>query len=124
MSATTIRKARTSRPCSGYRCPNTIVPGELYLREAYFPGEEGHEDGVAPRVLAICSVCMDREVSYVATRCRVPARFGGRVVVNGRPGVIVGAPGGDLLVLLDGRRAPVRTHPMWQTEYPTVGVAR
>lgn len=47
----------------------------------------------------------------------VPAKRGMRVVVDGHPGVITGAGGGNLNVRFDGRKHTARCHPTWRVDY-------
>lgn len=57
---------------------------------------------------------------YVRARYAVPARRGGRVRFEGRPGRITGFSGGYVLVRLDGepmRGRPLICHPTWEMEY-------
>lgn len=54
---------------------------------------------------------------YVRRYYRVPAKRGGRVVVDGKPGVITSFRGASLMVRLDGDKRPVPCHPTWRVEY-------
>lgn len=113
---TTLHKARKHRLCDGYRCPHAIAPGELYVRHATFPGEEGHEEGSAPVVHAECAACVNERGSWVELRYGVPAMLGGRVTFDGTPGTIVNFTNGHLLVRTDdGRVVPI--HPKWNVTY-------
>jgi hypothetical protein len=112
----TLHRARTEKPCGSYRCPNTIEPGDLYVRHVAFPGEEGHEEGTQPWVLLECAPCVDKHGDWIRERYGVPARLGARVVFDGRPGVIIALHSGSIHVRLDsGETVPV--HPMWRMEY-------
>lgn len=58
-------------------------------------------------------------LEYVREAYRVPAEIGGRVVVNGRPGVIVKDCGHYIGVHFSGDRPNhiSRCHPLWRVEY-------
>jgi hypothetical protein len=58
---------------------------------------------------------------YVRAHYRVPARRGGRVVVDGTPGVITGFDQQYLSVRLAGTRRSVPVHPTWRVTYLTTG---
>lgn len=61
--------------------------------------------------------------SYVRGYYRVPARPGGRVVVDGHRGTIAGFDSQYLLVRFDGREPAVRAHPTWKVEYEAASEA-
>ncbi len=113
----TVHTARKARPCGEYRCPNTINPGDQYVRHVTFPGQDGYEYGTQPRVLEQCPACVDRHLRYFADRYRVPLRLGSRLLFRGEPHVVVGASGGSVLVRPADGGPAVPIHPMWQTEY-------
>lgn len=54
---------------------------------------------------------------YVRRYYRVPAKRGGRVVVDGKSGVITSFRGASLTVRFDGDKRPVPCHPTWRVEY-------
>lgn len=58
--------------------------------------------------------------TYVRQHYGVPARVGGRVAIDGQPGVIDGFDGEYLVVLFDEPRHGRRrwnAHPTWKVEY-------
>lgn len=55
--------------------------------------------------------------AYVRTYYRVPAKRGGRVVADGKPGRIVGFDGAHLRIRLDGERHSRPWHPVWHMKY-------
>ncbi len=57
------------------------------------------------------------QIDYVRRFYDVPAELERRIVFDGRPGVIVGAEGGRLLVWLDGDEHRVPVHPTWRVDY-------
>lgn len=56
---------------------------------------------------------MNRDLSYVAERYKVPARVGAPVLFEGKPGRVVGASGPHVLIRLDGERLAIPYHPRW-----------
>ena len=58
-------------------------------------------------------------MAYIREFYKVPAKRGGRVLVNGWAGTIVGAAGQYLKVRLDGSRVARRYHPTWRVTYYT-----
>lgn len=54
---------------------------------------------------------------YVRRTYGVPAKRGGRVIVDGREGVITSFRGAVLMVRLDGEARPVPAHPTWRVQY-------
>lgn len=60
-----------------------------------------------------------RSAEYIRTRYGVPAKKGGKVIFNGRPGVITGYRDAYLLIRLDGEKHSMPCHPMWRIEYLT-----
>lgn len=118
----TLHRARTAKPCGSYRCKNTIMPGDLYVRHVAFPSEECREEATTPLVTAECAPCVDGHGDWIRSRYGVPARLGVKVVFDGRSGVIVALYGGSVHVRLDGGET-VPVHPMWRMEYvaETVG---
>ncbi|MFC0431079.1 hypothetical protein [Kutzneria buriramensis] len=54
---------------------------------------------------------------YVRRYYGVPARRGGRVEFDGRPGVITSCPGAYVRVRLDGQHRSVPAHPAWRMRY-------
>ena len=56
-------------------------------------------------------------MAYIREFYKVPAKRGGRVLVNGWAGTIVGAAGQYLKVRLDGSRVARRYHPTWRVKY-------
>lgn len=55
--------------------------------------------------------------AYIRAYYGVPAKRGGRVVVDGVPGEIVGFDSQYLRVRFDGTRHVVPVHPTWQVTY-------
>lgn len=55
--------------------------------------------------------------AYVRRYYKVPAKRGGRVIANGKPGVITGFDGQYLRVRLDGEKRSTPWHPTWRMEY-------
>lgn len=121
MSTTSERIARKPRPCGAYHCGRTIEPGQRYLRHVAFPGDDGYEEGTRPWVIDECQYCSDTltdgHLSYIASVYKVPAARGGRVIFNGKPGVITGAANGYLLVRFDDKKRAAPCHPTWRMEY-------
>ena len=59
-------------------------------------------------------------MAYIREFYKVPAKRGGRVLVNGCwAGTIVGTDGQYLKVRLDGSRVARRYHPTWRVTYAT-----
>lgn len=56
-------------------------------------------------------------MDYIRRYYGVPAKRGGRVIANGKPGVIVGAQGQYLRVRIDGEKAVGNWHPDWNMIY-------
>jgi hypothetical protein len=59
----------------------------------------------------------DTAGDYVRRYYRVPAHVDGRIVLDGRPGVIVGFDGQYLVVRFDDSPAVRRAHPTWRVDY-------
>jgi hypothetical protein len=59
--------------------------------------------------------------AYVRSYYRVPAHRGGRVTIDGRPGVITGFTTQYLRVQFDGETEPVSAHPAWRVTYHDQG---
>jgi hypothetical protein len=113
---TRLCTARKPRRCDIYRCPNTIRPGELYVRHVTFPGEEGNEDGARPIVCHECEVCVNRRGEWVRDRYGVQVRLGDEVKYGGTPAKVVNFTGGHLMLLLPNGRH-VMTHPRYDVTY-------
>ncbi len=58
-------------------------------------------------------------MAYIRNAYKVPARRGGRVLINGWPGTIVGSKKHYLRVRLDGQKIARLYHPTWQVNYFT-----
>ena len=56
-------------------------------------------------------------MDYVRRTYSVPAKRGGRIKFEGKPGVITSARGGGLRIRLDGEKHSVPVHPTWEMEY-------
>ncbi len=56
-------------------------------------------------------------LEFIRSYYGVPAEESGRVVVDGRPGVITGASDARLLVQFDGAKHSVVAHPTWRVTY-------
>lgn len=56
-------------------------------------------------------------LQYIRDTYRVPAKRGGRVEFQGRPGTITSTDGARLRVRLDGDRRNVILHPTWEVTY-------
>lgn len=54
---------------------------------------------------------------YIRVAYDVPAKRGGRVIADGKPGTIVGFQGQYLRIRLDGEKAVQSWHPTWHMEY-------
>lgn len=54
---------------------------------------------------------------YIRRHYKVPAKKGGRVLFQGRPGVIVGSYQCYIKVRLDGERRAGVYHPTWEMVY-------
>ena len=54
---------------------------------------------------------------YIRRYYRVPAKRGGRVLYDGKPGTIVWTDGPYLRIRLDGVRGVASYHPLWRIEY-------
>lgn len=59
------------------------------------------------------------DLSYVREMYRVPARVGGRIVLNGMTGVIEKGAGAHLRVRIDSHPewGAIWAHPTWRMEY-------
>ena len=60
-------------------------------------------------------------MAYIRDYYGVPAKRGGRVVFNDKPGVIVGSRSQYLRIRLDSdpsTQRPRTVHPTWRMEYP------
>jgi hypothetical protein len=60
-------------------------------------------------------------LGYIRDYYQVPAKRFGRVVVDGKPGVIVGARAASLSVRFDGERHTTPAHPTWRVTYLDTG---
>lgn len=60
---------------------------------------------------------IELDLEYIRTTYDVPAKLGGRIEYKSRPGVIVGAKGQYLRILLDGESEIKLYHPTWELEY-------
>ena len=58
-------------------------------------------------------------MAYIRESYKVPAKRGGRVLINGWPGTIVGSDKQYLRVRLDGSIISRRYHPTWRVKYFT-----
>lgn len=62
---------------------------------------------------------------YVRHRYGVPARAGGRILYQGRPGVLTRGKGRYIRARMDGEARSIVLHPTWMVEYldaqPLVG---
>lgn len=58
-------------------------------------------------------------LAYIRAFYGVPAQVGGRVTIDGKRGMIAGADGGHLRVLLDVDASTVYAHPTWNVVYHT-----
>lgn len=56
-------------------------------------------------------------LAYIRAFYGVPARIGARVTIDGKRGMIAGADGGHLRVLLDQDASMVYAHPTWNVDY-------
>lgn len=56
-------------------------------------------------------------LTYVRRAYGVPARRGGRVIVDGKPGRITSGDGQYIRVLVDGEKKSTKWHPTWRVEY-------
>ncbi len=54
---------------------------------------------------------------YIRSYYKVPAKRGGRVKFDGKPGTIVWTDGPYLRIRLDGQRGVESFHPLWKIEY-------
>lgn len=118
MPAVSVRTARKPHLC--IRGRHTIAPGDRYLRHVRFPSDDfGPQD--QPSAYAECIPCREtyeaEQSARIAERYDVHTFVGQRVVYGGKPGVITGYSGGDLLIKLDEARHPLPAHPMWNIEY-------
>lgn len=126
MPSTTLRKARAVRPCAfarHWQADHTINPGDLYVRAVAFPGDEGHEEGITPWVMHVCTGCADAQVEWMRHQYKVPATIGCRVTVEGKPGRIAGGNGSSLLVVIDGEHSATPWHPTSEMQYHPEAVA-
>lgn len=62
--------------------------------------------------------------AYVRHYYKVPAYLDGRVVMDSRPGVIVGFDGARLLVRFDDSPVTRHVHPTWRVDYTTAAWER
>lgn len=60
-------------------------------------------------------------MDYVRRTYSVPAKRGGRIRFEGKPGVITSAPGARIRIRLDGEKHSVPAHPVWEMEYEDAG---
>ena len=56
-------------------------------------------------------------MAYIRMYYGVPAKRGGRVIVNGWPGTITGSDGAYIKVRLDNADRSRLFHPTWKVEY-------
>ena len=56
-------------------------------------------------------------LEYIRSHYRVPARFGARVIADGKPATITGTQGQYLLLLVDGEQQENPWHPTWRIKY-------
>jgi len=54
---------------------------------------------------------------YIRQTYNVPAKFGGRIEYQSKPGTIVGVRGEYLQIRLDGETIINSYHPTWEMEY-------
>ena len=59
----------------------------------------------------------ESDLAYIRAVYGVPAQIGGRVTIDGKRGMIAGADGGHLRVLLDADASTVYAHPTWNVVY-------
>jgi len=119
MGTVQVRTARKWHPCSGWRCPVGVLAGTQYRREVIFPGDEGHEDGTRPVALATCSRCINEQLAFHRDKYGVPATLGIPVTSEGRRGIVVGAYGSDIAVILAGSGTSTPVDARWRTVYHT-----
>jgi len=55
--------------------------------------------------------------AYVRNYYRVPAKRGGKITFEGKPGTIVGFRDQYLRARLDGEKEILTLHPTWEVEY-------
>ncbi len=56
-------------------------------------------------------------MDYIRRHYGVPAKRGGNVMFQGKPGVIIGSRGPYLRIRLDGMKRVFNCHPTWEIEY-------
>lgn len=56
-------------------------------------------------------------LEYIKTTYHVPAKRGGKVKFQGKPGIITGTRGPHVLVKFDGESKAKPCHPTWEMEY-------
>lgn len=56
-------------------------------------------------------------MKYIRSYYKVPAKVGGMVIADGRPGKIIGANGHKLIIRLEGERRSSYWHPTWNIRY-------
>lgn len=56
-------------------------------------------------------------LEWVREQYGVPARLGGKVVCDGKPGEIRGTSGPHILVLFEGSNIAMPAHPTWHMTY-------
>lgn len=56
-------------------------------------------------------------MEYIRTHYAVPAKRGGRVEYEGKPGVITGTRDAHLRIRLDGEKHSLPYHPTWHIKY-------
>jgi hypothetical protein len=64
------------------------------------------------------AVTVRTDLAAIAVNYQVPAYLGAPVMFEGRPGKVVGADQGWLIVKLDGERDPDLYHPRWHMQWP------
>lgn len=56
-------------------------------------------------------------MNYIRRAYNIPAKRGGRITFQGKPGVIVGSRGPYLRIRLNGEQEARNYHPTWEIEY-------
>lgn len=90
-----------------------------HLEDTLTPEEFAEVAGALPAIDGLAPHNTDDAAGdYVRAYYKVPAHIDGRIVLDGRPGVIAGFDGAYLVVVFDDNpTAARRAHPTWRVDY-------
>ena len=60
---------------------------------------------------------MIENMEYIRKKYKVPAKYGMKVIAQGRNGIIVGAKNGYLRIRIEGEKNILSFHPTWEMKY-------